>query len=153
MLVNWFNGNPESASFLGWMFEGYCKEVLSNGGAFTLVPPFDQASTSVGATGNIELQIPAENGYIHADKKNYESIDGYYYDESRKELYLFQMTFSYTHPVKGAGLIAHLLNTGFDRVAGLKINLVLLFQRVWMNSRNKRLRGKALQLEIAMLVN
>lgn len=129
MLVNWFKGNPESASFLGWMFEGYCKEVFSNGGAFTLVPLFDQASTSEGATGNIELQIPAENGYIHADKKNYESIDGYYYDESRKELYLFQMTFSYTHPVKGAGLIAHLTNTGFDRVAGLKINLVFVVSK------------------------
>lgn len=142
ILIDWVKGTPQSGSFLGWMFEGYCKQLLSKGGEFDLIPLGDQASTSAAPAGNIKLVIPKKNGYIHAATKNYKSIDGYYYDNTKNDLYLFQMTLNYDHSVKGSGIIEHLEKMGLMGVAGLTIYLVFVVSKGMEEFRRQTIKTK-----------
>jgi len=99
-LVRWINGTEKGSVLLGWLFEGQSREILTAGGDFKLRSLSDSHK-------DMDLHL-APNAYHHAETSNYESMDGYYYSEHERVLYLFQVTLNYNHPVKQSGIIKHL---------------------------------------------
>ncbi|KAI3661901.1 hypothetical protein MP638_005942 [Amoeboaphelidium occidentale] len=139
VLIKELKGTSHAGSFLGWMFEEYCKDMLSKSGTYTLRPLLDKKSKSSATAGSIKLVIPKNNGYIHAATKNYKAIDGYYYGKRNKTLYLFQMTLSNSHPVKGSGIIEHIAKMGLSWVAGLKVYLVFVVSKGMRNFKKQKI--------------
>jgi hypothetical protein len=75
---------------------------------------------------NMAVIIP-ERGYVPSPTENYESIDGYYYNAERRDLYLFQCTVAETHPVSAEGIYQHLVTMGVaDDIDILHIRLVFV---------------------------
>ncbi|KAI3658662.1 hypothetical protein MP638_006726 [Amoeboaphelidium occidentale] len=150
-LIGWLRGFSESSSFIGWVFEGYCKEELLKGGTLQLIPlfrplhnPLNSEELLKGGTfqliplfrplhnplnsGSSQIQIP-EGSYVHPNIKNFESIDGYYYNERQKKLYLFQITRSNNHPVNGAGIIKFVQSMGLAGDNEVKICIVFVIPK------------------------
>jgi hypothetical protein len=78
-----------------------------------------------GSVSGVNLEIPL-NSYVHAKKKDFESIDGHYYDEQQNTLYLFQTTTKQAHPVKARAILKHLESMNLCNTDGLSVNLVFV---------------------------
>lgn len=118
------NDFSERSEFRSWLFEGYCMEKPIKGGEFSLVP-LRHGVSNRGSVSGVNLEIPL-NSYVHAKKKDFESIDGHYYDEQQNTLYLFQTTTKQTHPVKARAILKHLESMNLSNTDGLSVNLVFV---------------------------
>lgn len=114
----------DRSEFRSWLFEGYCNEILIKGGKFALVP-LSQRVSARESTSSINLEIPLKS-YVLAEKNDFESIDGDYYDEHHNTLYLFQTTTRKAHPVKARAILNHLESMNLSHIDGLTVNLVFV---------------------------
>ncbi|KAJ3310797.1 hypothetical protein HDV04_004662 [Boothiomyces sp. JEL0838] len=112
----------QSATLLGWLFEGFCNEFLKNGRELELRKLLENNTREVIA--DEKIAVPS-NSYVKAASVNNESVDGWWYNELNNTLYLFQITISYHHPVNARGIIKLIKNNNWDN-QNIKVMLIFV---------------------------
>jgi len=88
---------PESCGLAGWMMEYQCGNLFRRGGGFSCEPLSDDGK-------EICVDLPP-NKYQNLINRKNEAVDGMYFDQKNRKLYLFQMTVNKSPSVDGNGIL------------------------------------------------
>lgn len=137
-LMRWLYGVDKGSALYGWLFEQYAHETFQQGGHFQVLSLMDGKERDLILKPEIGhydkfttialLEKVFHDIYMIPSTNNFESLDSFYYSESEKTMYAFQITTSAVHDVKAYGLMKLLeLNGLKEEILKRKIELLLVF--------------------------